>query len=64
MSKVIYKVMDARGRITIPWEFRKMLGLKNGAIVRLEKDGEKVQVNLSRMNIVDLADQSPEAVEG
>lgn len=63
MSKVIYKVIDYRGRITLPWEFRKFLGIKGGDIIKLETDNDRIQINVSKMDLVEIGKQDPETVK-
>ena len=47
MKKPVYKLLDEKGRILIPKEFRQMAELESGDIV----------------NIVEMGSQDPQAVE-
>ena len=50
MKKPVYKLLDEKGRILIPKEFRQMAELESGDIV-------------SKVDIVEMGSQDPQAVE-
>ena len=61
MSKPVYKLMDHRGRVLIPKELREAAGMEYGGILALNLcDG---QVMIRKMELIEVGDQSPEAVE-
>ena len=60
-KKPIYKLMDGKGRVLIPKELRTASGIDYGDIVRLGcSDG---RVSVQKVDIIEVGDQSPEAVE-
>ena len=61
MSKPIYKLLDCKGRVLIPKEMRMAAGISGGDIVALEMQGGNVMAR--KVEIVEVGDQSPEAVE-
>ena len=61
MSKPVYKVMDSKGRVLIPRELRLAAGMCGGDILALQLQDGKVSVR--KVEIVEVGDQSPEAVE-
>ena len=61
MSKLVYKVMDSKGRVLIPRELRLAAGMCGGDILALQLQDGKVSVR--KVEIVEVGDQSPEAVE-
>lgn len=61
MGKAIYRLMDGKGRVLIPKELRDAAGLEYGSIVRLGLADGKVSVR--RVDVIEVGDQSPEAVE-
>lgn len=61
MSKSMYKLVDSKGRVLIPKAFREKAGMDYGDIVRLGISGGRVTV--TKVDIVEVGDQSPEAVE-
>ena len=61
MSKPVYKVMDSKGRVLIPRELRLAAGMFGGDILALQLQDGKVSVR--KVEIVEVGDQSPEAVE-
>ena len=61
MSKLVYKVMDCKGRVLIPRELRLAAGMSGGDILALQLQEGKVSVR--KVEIVEVGDQSPEAVE-
>jgi len=61
MSRAVYKVMDEKGRVLIPKEFRTASGMEYGGIVKLTvKQGS---VSVKKVDLIEVGDQSPEAVE-
>lgn len=61
MSKPVYKLIDGKGRVLIPKEFRAAAGMDYGDIVRLGMSNGKVSAR--KVDIIEVGDQSPEAVE-
>ena len=59
MSKLVYKVMDSK--VLIPRELRLAAGMCGGDILALQLQDGKVSVR--KVEIVEVGDQSPEAVE-
>ena len=60
-SKPIYRLVDGKGRVLIPKNLRDAARLEYGDIVRLGlTDGN---VTVSKVEVVEAGDQSPEAVE-
>ena len=61
MNKPIYKLVDGKGRVLIPKALRDAGKMDYGDIVRLGlADG---RVTVRKVDIVEVGDQSPEAVE-
>ncbi|RJQ40427.1 MAG: AbrB family transcriptional regulator [Nitrospiraceae bacterium] len=60
-SKVIYKVVDDKGRVLIPKELRRAAGINHGDIVKLGID--KGRVTAQKVDLIEIGDQSPQAVE-
>lgn len=60
-SKAVYKIVDSEGRVLIPKELRIASGVDFGDIVRL--DVGQGGVNVQKVDIVEVGDKSPEAVE-
>ena len=54
MKKPVYKLLDEKGRILIPKEFRQMAELESGDIVKL---------SVSSGKIMEMGSQDPQAVE-
>jgi AbrB family looped-hinge helix DNA binding protein len=46
--------LPARGQITIPTEFRRRLGLEDGALLRMRLVGDKIEIELLAMTEADL----------
>lgn len=61
MSRPIYKLVDGKGRVLIPKNLRDAAKMGYGDIVRMGLADGKVTV--SKVDIVEAGDQSPEAVE-
>ena len=59
--KPIYKLVDGKGRVLIPKDLRTASGMDYGDIVRLGLSNGTVSVQ--KINIIEVGDQSPEAVE-
>lgn len=60
-EKPVYKLLDEKGRILIPKEFRQMAELESGDIVKLSVSSGKIMV--SKVDIVEMGSQDPQAVE-
>ena len=60
MKKPVYKLLDEKGRILIPKEFRQMAELESGDIVKLSVSSGKIMV--SKVDIVEMGSQDPQAV--
>ena len=60
-NKPIYKLMDSKGRVLIPKELRTASGMDYSDIVRLELLSGRVSIQ--KVDIIEIGDQSPEAVE-
>ena len=61
LSKPIYKLVDQNGRILIPVELRRAVGMEQGDIVQLGLFNGKVTVR--KVDVIEIGDQSPDAVE-
>lgn len=61
MSKPVYKVMDSKGRVLIPRELRLAAGISGGDILALQL--QEGNVSVRKVEIVEIGDQSPEAME-
>ena len=61
MNRPMYKLVDGKGRVLIPKELRTASGMDYGDIVRLGLSGGRVCVQ--KVDIIEVGDQSPEAVE-
>ena len=61
MKKPVYKLLDEKGRILIPKEFRQMAELESGDIVKLSMSSGKIVV--SKVDIVEMGSQDPQAVD-
>lgn len=61
MNKPTYKLLDSKGRVLIPKEMRMAAGMGSGDILALEMQNGNVTVR--KVEIVEVGDQSPEAVE-
>ena len=63
MSNVTYKVLDEKGRITIPREMRAGMGLAGGDVVRVAWSGEKSEIIISKADVLDYEKGDPEMLE-
>ena len=61
MKKQVHKLLDEKGRILIPKEFRQMTEMECGNIVKLSVSGGKII--LSKVDIVEMGSQDPETME-
>lgn len=59
--KPIYKILDEKGRILIPKALRAAAEMEHGDIVRLGI--QKGVVTARKVDLIEIGDQSPEAVE-
>ena len=59
--KPVYKLMDQRGRVHIPKTIRDALELDCGDFVKLLMGRNGLQ--LQKVHLIEVGDQSPEAVE-
>ena len=62
MSESVYKVVDSRGRVHLPKEFRGKMDLDCGEIVKLTAGEGGLQVK-KKVHLIELGDKSPKAVE-
>ena len=60
-AKPIYKIMDSKGRVLIPKDLRAASGMDYGDIVKVGISQGTVSVK--RVDLIEVGDQSPEAVE-
>ena len=63
MAKVTYKVLDEKGRITIPMEMRNGAKLFPGDVVKVAWKSEKNEIILSGVEVVDFENEDPEILE-
>ena len=63
MSELRYKVLDERGRITIPLDYRKDSGLFPGDVIRLSLDAEKRSIVISKADVMEYEKEDPEMLE-
>ncbi len=61
MKKPVYKLVDEKGRVLLPKELRIAAGIGCGDIVSLGVENGRVTVR--KVTIVEVGDQSKEAVE-
>ena len=59
--KPIYKILDDKGRVLIPKALRAAAEMEHGDIVRLGV--QKGVVTAKKVALIEIGDQSPEAVE-
>ena len=60
-AKPIYKILDDKGRVLIPKVLRTSAEIEHGDIVRLGIN--KGVITARKVDLIELGDQSPEAVE-
>jgi len=60
-AKPIYKIIDEKGRILIPKALRTSSGMDYGDIVKISI--HQGTVSLRKVDLIDIGDQSQEAVE-
>mgnify|MGYP000849104271 FL=1 len=60
-AKPIYKILDDKGRVLIPKALRTSAEIEHGDIVRLGIN--KGVITARKVDLIELGDQSPEAVE-
>jgi len=60
-AKPIYKILDDKGRVLIPKALRTAAEMDHGDIVRLGV--QKGVVTARKVDLIEIGDQSPEAVE-
>ena len=60
-AKPIYKILDDKGRVLIPKALRASAEMEYGDIVRLAVN--KGVITAKKVDLIELGDQSPEAVE-
>ncbi len=60
-AKPIYKILDDKGRVLIPKALRDAAEMEHGDIVRLGI--QKGVVTAKKVDLIEIGDQSPEAVE-
>ncbi|WP_034378367.1 AbrB family transcriptional regulator [Dehalobacter sp. UNSWDHB] len=60
-AKPIYKILDDKGRVLIPKALRTAAEIEHGDIVRLGI--QKGVVTAKKVDLIEIGDQSPEAVE-
>ena len=60
-TEQVHKLLDEKGRILIPKEFRQMTEMECGDIVKLSVSGGKII--LSKVDIVEMGSQDPETME-
>ena len=60
-AKPIYKILDDKGRVLIPKALRAAAEMDHGDIVRLGV--QKGVVTAKKVDLIEIGDQSPEAVE-
>lgn len=61
MEKKNYRLMDPKGRILIPKEFREAASLECGDIVRLVLTNGRIMIK--KAELIEVGDQSADAVE-
>ena len=49
MNNVIYRILGIKGRITIPFFFRKMLGFRENDILSFTIEGDKIIVKCEKL---------------
>ena len=61
MAKPTYKLIDAKGRVLIPFDLRAKAEMENGDIIKLTVDGPNII--LSKVDIVEAGKQDAESVD-
>ena len=61
MKKPVYKLLDEKGRVLIPFEFRKKAEMEKGDILKISIASGKITI--SKVDIVEIGKQDAEAVE-
>lgn len=61
MKKPVYKLLDEKGRVLIPLEFRKKAEMEKGDILKISIASGKITI--SKVDIVEIGKQDAEAVE-
>ena len=59
--QTIYRLLDNRGRITLPREMRETAEMESGDIIKLGL--YKGSIIVKKADLIELGDQSPEAIE-
>ena len=63
MGKDVYKVLDDKGRTTIPLIYRKAIGISSGEVIRIAPDENGSCLNLSKAEVVDFDSEDPEITQ-
>ena len=63
MAKVTYKVLDDKGRITIPLEMRNGAKIFPGDVIKVSWKGDKNEIVLSGVEVFDFEKEDPEIIE-
>ena len=63
MGDIKYKVLDDKGRVTIPLDFRKAVGLMPGDVVRVALDRDQGCIVISKASVMDYEREDPEMLE-
>ena len=63
MGKAIYKILDDKGRITIPVDYRKAFGLRLGDVVKVAPDSKGNGISISKAEVVDFDSEDPEITQ-
>lgn len=61
MKKDVYKIIDEKGRVLIPFEMRKKAELEKGDIVKVSLTAGKITV--AKVDIIEPGKQDAESVE-
>lgn len=59
MSRIFYKQIDGRGRITLPPECRDSIEIKGGDILRIKTDDEYSVLYISKLDVLDMQEKEP-----
>jgi bifunctional DNA-binding transcriptional regulator/antitoxin component of YhaV-PrlF toxin-antitoxin module len=60
---IAYKVLDEKGRITIPFGFRKAVAIMPGDVVRIALDKDQGCIVISKASVMDYEREDPEMLE-